>query len=79
MHACRLPLLARAHIIACFHTRLYTQTDLKKKRQVSEKDGRRWANQHGFEYFETSAANGQNVNEMFTYVFQTVVRTLPER
>lgn len=35
------------------------------RREVSEQEGREWAEAHGFKYFETSAATGANVSEVF--------------
>lgn len=45
-----------------------------KKRVVSEDEGRQFAQNRGMVYFETSASNGQNVPEMFDYLFTTIVR-----
>ena len=41
-----------------------------KPRKVSEAEGRKWASKQGFEYFETSAASGANVAEVFECVFR---------
>ena len=35
------------------------------RREVTESEGRLWAETKGFLYFETSAQTGQNVVEMF--------------
>ncbi|XP_044165496.1 dnaJ homolog subfamily C member 27-like isoform X2 [Acropora millepora] len=35
------------------------------KRIVEEAEGHRWANSHGFSYFETSAQTGEGINDMF--------------
>ena len=45
-----------------------------KKRVVSEDEGRQYAVSRGLMYFETSASSGQNVNEMFEYLFREIVR-----
>ena len=45
-----------------------------KKRVVSEDEGRQFAKNRGLMYFETSANDGQNVREMFEYLFTQVVR-----
>jgi len=45
------------------------------RRAVDESEGRLWADQHGFHFFEVSALNGDNVNEMFEALFQGVVQT----
>jgi GTPase SAR1 family protein len=46
---------------------------IDKKRIISEDEGRQYANVRGLTYFETSAATGSNVNEMFDYLFQSVL------
>eukprot|EP00462_Mataza_sp_D1_P017797 CAMPEP_0175151642 /NCGR_PEP_ID=MMETSP0087-20121206/18639_1 /TAXON_ID=136419 /ORGANISM="Unknown Unknown, Strain D1" /LENGTH=167 /DNA_ID=CAMNT_0016437921 /DNA_START=105 /DNA_END=608 /DNA_ORIENTATION=- len=45
-----------------------------KKRQVTETEAKKWAVSHGFEYFETSAQTGDNVNEMFDTVFRGILK-----
>lgn len=45
-----------------------------KKRIVSEEEGRQFANARGLTYFETSASTGQNVQEMFQFLFQAIIR-----
>lgn len=47
-----------------------------KSRVVSEHEGRAWAETQGLAYFETSAASGANVNEVFEHIFREVVRRL---
>eukprot|EP01039_Chlorochromonas_danica_P001859 gene1860-2034_t len=47
-----------------------------KKRVVSEEEGRAFAQSRGLSYFETSAASGQNVPEMFDFLFQAVYRKM---
>lgn len=39
-------------------------------REVSEIEGRKWAEKNGFAYYETSAFNGLNVNDMFERLFR---------
>lgn len=47
-----------------------------KKRQVEEKDAKKWASTHNcFAYFETSAKDGNNVNAVFEALFDKVVAT----
>ncbi|CAM9482518.1 unnamed protein product [Ascophyllum nodosum] len=49
---------------------------IDKRRVVSEEEGRRWAKDHGFKYFETSASSGASVGAVFMTLFETVlVRT----
>ncbi len=45
-----------------------------EKRTVSEDEGRQYAVSRGLMYFETSASSGQNVHEMFEYLFREIVR-----
>jgi len=47
-----------------------------KKRVVSEDEGRQFARNRGLTYFETSAKDGLNVQEMFTHLFTQAVRTV---
>ena len=47
---------------------------LDKKRVIAEDEGRAFANSRGLNYFEVSAQSGQNVNEMFDFLFSTVYR-----
>lgn len=47
-----------------------------KRRQVSEEEGRSFATSRGLQYFDTSAATGQCVNEMFEQLFQSVYRKI---
>mmetsp|Transcript_15243 Transcript_15243/g.46205 ORF Transcript_15243/g.46205 Transcript_15243/m.46205 type:complete len:199 (+) Transcript_15243:54-650(+) len=41
-----------------------------KIRRVSEDEGRAWALNRGYAYFETSAASGANVSDMFHLLFR---------
>lgn len=47
-----------------------------KRRLVTEDEGRQYASSKNFTYFETSATSGANVNEMFEYLFQSVIRSI---
>jgi len=47
---------------------------IDKKRVISEDEGRQYASNRGFLYYETSAASGQNIMEMFDALFQIVYR-----
>ena len=51
----------------------------KKNRVVTLREGRAWAEEHGLEHFETSAKDGSNVNEVFDYLFTTVVDQMTRR
>ena len=44
---------------------LGTKSDLISEREVSQKDGEKLAKNNGFHYFETSAKEGTNVDQMF--------------
>lgn len=46
---------------------------MDKQRVVPETEGQAWARGHGFQYFETSAKTGANVEEAFTSLFSQVV------
>ncbi|KAH9586243.1 Small GTPase [Trypanosoma melophagium] len=46
-----------------------------KRRVVSEAEGRRWAEEHGFKYYETSACTGMRVTEALETLFADVVAT----
>ena len=41
------------------------KTDQEKHREVMKEDAVKFASQHGMDYFETSAKNGSNVEEVF--------------
>ncbi|XP_065829542.1 dnaJ homolog subfamily C member 27-like [Oscarella lobularis] len=45
-------------------------------RKVDELEGRMWAEQNGYHYFETSAHTGKNVDELFKALFKSVVNRL---
>lgn len=45
-----------------------------KQREVKEAEASKWAKTRGFEYFETSAADGKNVNEAFEALFTCCVK-----
>jgi len=41
------------------------KADLEESREVSFEEGKEFANKYGIEFYETSAKNGQNINEIF--------------
>jgi len=49
----------------------------KGDRQVSDKEGRAWAEANGFLFFEVSAASGDRVRAMFAAMFHRVLENLP--
>ncbi len=50
------------------------KTDKRKERVVSDDEGRQLALSRGLTYFDTSACSGENVQEMFAFLFQAVMR-----
>jgi DnaJ homolog subfamily C member 27 len=51
-------------------------TKSDKRPMVSEDEGRQYASSRGLTYFETSAMTGDNVHEMFDFVFQSIAKKL---
>ena len=45
-----------------------------KQREVKEAEANKWAKQRGWDYFETSANEGKNVNECFEALFTQCVK-----
>ena len=43
---------------------------IDRPRKVSESEGRKWARDRGYDYFETSAQSGANVSEVFECAFR---------
>ena len=52
------------------------KTDLNDKRIVSEEDGKNFAEQNGLMFFETSAKDGTNINELFNKATVEIVNRL---
>lgn len=52
----------------------FSQVDCGKRRVIDESEGRLWAENRGFYYFETSAQSGEGINEMFQVCLR--VRTI---
>eukprot|EP01035_Chromulina_nebulosa_P020808 gene20808-26975_t len=50
--------------------------DRFQNRVISEDEGKQYAQARGFQYFETSAYTGDNINEMFQYLFQIAVKKM---
>uniref|UniRef100_A0A6B2LLV3 Ras family protein n=1 Tax=Arcella intermedia TaxID=1963864 RepID=A0A6B2LLV3_9EUKA len=48
--------------------------DLEKERKVSTEEARKYAEEGGIEFFETSAEDGCNVKEVFSALAQTLVK-----
>ena len=49
---------------------------MDKERRVSYKEGRQFAQMHGFKFMETSAKTGQNIEEAFLTVTQDIYTLL---
>ncbi|PIK41178.1 putative dnaJ-like subfamily C member 27 [Apostichopus japonicus] len=49
------------------------KVDRTSQRAVEEYEGHAWANSKGFHYFETSAASGDGISELFEKLFQGLV------
>ncbi|CAN0198149.1 unnamed protein product [Ectocarpus sp. 4 AP-2014] len=51
---------------------------IDKRRVVSEEEGQRWAKNHGFTYFETSACSGVNVGASFSNLFEKALAQMKD-
>ena len=49
------------------------KTDLEEKRAVQRAEGEKFAEDNGLLFFETSAKNGQNIEEMFNKCTEDIV------
>ena len=49
-----------------------------KGREVKEAEASKWAKQRGWEYFETSASEGKNVNECMEAIFTNCIKQFKE-
>ncbi|KAL0235291.1 hypothetical protein GEMRC1_001873 [Eukaryota sp. GEM-RC1] len=47
----------------------------KTNRVVSELEASQWCDQHNLRYFETSAANGRNINSCFMSLFSAILNS----
>ena len=47
---------------------------IDRPRKVSESEGKKWARDRGFDYFETSAQSGANISEVFECAFRKALR-----
>ena len=52
------------------------KSDLEDKRQVTEEEGRQFAEENNLVFFETSALNGNNIEEIFTQSATELVNKL---
>ena len=50
--------------------------DLKDKRNISKEEGEKLAEENKFEFFETSAKTGENVNKIFQTLFEIIVKDI---
>ena len=52
--------------------------DLEEKRQVSTAEGKEFADNHGYKFYEVSAKSGQNVKEAFFDIFEQLYKIFEE-
>eukprot|EP00937_MAST-01D_sp_MAST-1D-sp2_P000570 g570.t1 len=75
-----VPLVVCANKVRCVSNGVCrVQLLVDKRRQVTEAEGRAWAESRGFPYFETSAQSGANVNAVFAGLFETVLNRIKDK
>ena len=52
------------------------KTDLENKRIVSKEEGQKFADDNGLLFFETSAQDGTNIEELFTQATSNIVNNV---
>ncbi len=52
------------------------KSDLEEKRQVTQEEGKKFAEENNLVFFETSALNGNNIEEIFTQSAAELVRKI---
>ena len=52
------------------------KTDLEDQRCVNKNEAQKIAQEHGMEYFETSARNNENIQEVMFYIMDKVYENL---
>ena len=52
------------------------KSDLDDKRQVSYEEGKNFAKNKGYNFYETSAKTGENINEAFNDIFEQLFKIL---
>ena len=50
------------------------KVDLEKERAIKKEEGEKMAEEHGIKYFETSALNGEGINEVFEYLAKLILK-----
>ena len=52
------------------------KSDLEQKREVSQEEGRAFSEENNVAFFETSALNGEGINEVFQFCVKEIVEKL---
>ena len=52
------------------------KSDLEEKRQVTEEEGKKFAEENNLVFFETSALNGNNIEEIFVQSATNLIKKL---
>jgi Ras-related protein Rab-2A len=52
------------------------KADLQEKRQVSREEAETFAHENNFQYFETSAKSGDNIEELFLSIANQVLNKI---
>ena len=50
--------------------------DLEDKRQITYEEGEDFANQNNMQFFETSALNGSNIDELFNDTVESIIKKI---
>lgn len=50
------------------------KVDQKAKRSISSNEGKKWANQHNIQYYETACSTGEGVEKMFVDLLTSILK-----